>query len=210
MRLITQLDRIFAKGEEILLALLLVGMVFLAALQVILRNFWDTGIDWGDVTLQHMTLLIGLLGAAIATSEGRHLTIDIFSRVLKGRAATALKIAIGIFSLILCLLLAQGGWRTFISNYRPWLENIPAGWSQWQNLKTEFGEGSIPPWLSQLLLPLGFGLMGFHFLLRLIRDSASLIRGKDWESHAQMETVGDAYLDELSAGESQTSPRGEP
>jgi TRAP-type C4-dicarboxylate transport system permease small subunit len=199
VQLITKLDRLFAKGEEILLALLLVGMVLLAALQVLLRNIWDTGIDWADITLQNVTLLVGLLGAAIATSEGRHLNIDIFSRVLKGRAKTVLKLVIGLFCVFVCVLLARGGWTTFEANYGPWVENIPEGWSKAHNLKVQFFEGTIPQWLSQLFLPIGFVLIGFHFVLRLIRDLGTLITGEEWETKDQAGAEGDALLDEMEA-----------
>ena len=197
MTLITKLDRIFAKAEEILLALLLVGMVLLAALQVLLRNIWDTGIDWADITLQNVTLLVGLLGAAIATSEGRHLNIDIFSRVLKGRNKTLLKVLIGLFCVAVCVLLARGGWTTFRANYGPWIENIPEGWSKAHNLKVQFLEGTIPQWLSLVFLPLGFAVIGFHFVLRLLRDLGTLVSGKEWETAGEGGPEGDALLDEL-------------
>jgi TRAP-type C4-dicarboxylate transport system permease small subunit len=199
LQLITKLDRALAKGEEVLLALLLVGMVLLAALQVLLRNIWDTGIDWADITLQNVTVLVGLLGAAVATSEGRHLNIDILSRVLRGRARTVLKLLIGLFAISICAMLTRGGWSTYRVNYEPWLENIPEGWSVAKNLKVQFLEGSIPQWLSLLFLPLGFAVIGFHFLLRLIRDVGTLITGKAWEEVLQTGAEGDVLLDQMTA-----------
>lgn len=211
MQLITKLDRAFAKAEEVLLALLLVGMVLLAALQVLLRNVWDTGIDWADITLQNVTVLVGLLGAAIATSEGRHLNIDIFSRVLKGRGKTLLKIVIGLFSITICVLLARGGWTTLLANYGPWVENIPEGWSKAHNLKVQFFEGTIPQWLSLSFLPVGFALIGLHFALRLVRDLGTLVTGQEWESKAEAGPEGDALLDELersAAADNNPEPKG--
>jgi TRAP-type C4-dicarboxylate transport system permease small subunit len=199
LQLITKIDHFFAKIEEVLLALLLVGMVLLAALQVLLRNIWDTGIDWADITVQNVTVLVGLLGAAVATSEGRHLNIDLFSRVLKGRAKTGLKIVIGLFSVFICYLLAKGGWTTYRLNYEPWVQNIPEGWTVAHNLKVQFLEGQIPQWLSQLLLPIGFVVIGFHFALRLIRDVGSLVSGKEWETKEDIGPEGDEMLDELEA-----------
>jgi TRAP-type C4-dicarboxylate transport system permease small subunit len=197
VEIITKLDRLLAKTEEVVLALLLVGMVLLAALQVLLRNIWDTGIDWADISLQNATLLLGLLGAAIATSEGRHLNIDIFSRVLKGRSRTLLKVVIGLFCTISCILLARGGWSTYRLNYAQWVGNIPAGWTAGQNLKAQFFEGNIPQWLTQATLPMGFGLIGFHFLLRLVRDVRTLITGQEWEAKLEVVTEGDEVLEEM-------------
>ncbi len=199
MEIITKVDRFFAKAEEVFLALLLVSMVVLAALQVLLRNIWNTSINWADISLQNATLVLGLLGAAIATSEGRHLNIDIFSRLLKGRAHCILKIVIGLFCTVIGLLLTRGGWTTYQLNHEQWLGNVPEGWSAMRNLKEIFLEGSIPQWLTQAMLPAGFGLISFHFLLRLIRDLGTLLTGREWEVKDTRATEGDAALDEMEA-----------
>jgi len=197
IKFITKLDHVFAKSEEVLLALLLVGMVLLASLQVLLRNIWHTGLDWAEPLLQNATLLLAMLGAAVATSEGRHLTIDIFSRVLKGRARTLLRVVIGLFAITLCALLAKGGWTTVKVNLAQWTGNVPEGWTAAQTLRREVLEGSIPQWLSQVILPFGFGLIAFHFLLRLPRDLASLATGEEWEGSRITGSADDAALDEL-------------
>lgn len=209
MEIITRLDRFLAKTEEVLLALLLVCMVVLAALQVLLRNIWSTSINWADISLQNATLVLGLLGAAIATSEGRHLNIDIFSRLLRGRAHCVLKIVIGLFCTVICLLLARGGWTTFQLNFDQWLGNVPEGWSAARNLKQIFFEGSIPQWLTQAMLPAGFGLITLHFSLRLIRDLGTLITGKEWEFKDAAATEGDAALDEMEARGEEDEPQGQ-
>jgi TRAP-type C4-dicarboxylate transport system permease small subunit len=208
LQLITKLDRALVKVEEILLALLLVGMVGLAALQVLLRNIWDTGIDWADITLQNVTVIVGLLGAAVATAEGRHLNIDILSRLLQGRAKKALRVLIGLFAVTVAALLTRGGWTTFVANYEPWLRNIPEGWSAVQNLEVQFFEGTIPQWLSLLVLPIGFGLIGLHFLLRLVRDLSTLITGVEWESQAEAGLEGDALLDAMERSAEEDDARG--
>lgn len=197
MNTLTKIDRALAKVEEVLLALLLIGLVVLAAVQVLLRNVWSTSIDWADLTLQNATVLIGLLGAAVATSEGRHLNIDVFGRALKGRNAFVLRVVIGVFAVYICSLLTVGGWQTFQANYTPWKANLPEGWGMMRMLKQELGEGSFPQWLSQMLLPAGFGLIGVHFVLRLLRDIGSLITGLPWEGNATKDLEGDAYLDQM-------------
>jgi TRAP-type C4-dicarboxylate transport system permease small subunit len=197
VELIGKLDRALAKAEEIALALLLVSMVGLAATQVLLRNVWNTAIDWADISLQNLTVVVGLLGAAIATSEGRHLNIDVFSRVLTGRKRDALHVLIGLFAVFVCWQLAQGGWSTYRSSYEGWAANLPQGWTAGRLLWQEVGEGSFPQWLSQLPLCFGFALIGFHFLLRLVRDVASLASGQAWDTMAGAGTEGDAALDEL-------------
>jgi len=197
MGFISGMDRIFNKIEEIILAVLLVGMVSLASLQVLLRNVWNTGIDWADVTLQNATVVLGLLGAAIATSEKRHLTIDVVSRLIKGRIKHLVQVVLDIFALGVCSLLTQGGIATFRIAYEDWRANIPEGWTVWANFKTQFLDGGFPEWLSQLFLPIGFGLIAFHFTLRLILDLGTLVKGASSEDSEKRILEGDAYLDEL-------------
>jgi C4-dicarboxylate transporter DctQ subunit len=199
MRLITSIDRALAKVEEVLLALLLIGLVLLAATQVLLRNIWATSIDWADLTLQNATVFLGLLGAAVATSEGRHLNIDLFGRRFKGRARFAVATLISIFGVAICTMLTRGGYQTFEANYAPWAQNLPQGWSAMKMLQQELSEGTFPQWLSQLMLPIGFGLMGIHFALRAVRDLSSMLSGKDWQAAEDQKLEGDAYLDQMLA-----------
>ena len=200
MEIIGKVDRALAKIEEVLLALLLVGMVVLAGVQVLLRNVWNTAIDWADISLQNVTVIVALLGAAIATSEGRHLNIDLLSRAFKaGRAKIGLRTVIGFFAVYVCWQLALGGWATFQANYRPWLTTVPEGWSAMKLLRQEVSEGTFPQWLSQLPLAGGFALIGVHFLLRLVRDLGSLASGNDWIRIEDAGLQGDAMLDELEA-----------
>lgn len=174
-----------------MLALLLVGLVVVSAAQVLLRTVWGTAIDWADGVLQNATLLIGLLGAAVATSEGRHLNIDLLRTRLRGRAGHATRALVGLFALAICALLASGGWTTFSSSLGPWLANVPPGWSFAGTLAREIGDGLIPTWLTQLMFPLGFGLIGLHFALRVVRDGASAISGEAWETTPPVEGTDD-------------------
>jgi TRAP-type C4-dicarboxylate transport system permease small subunit len=206
MQLIGRIDRALVKLEEVLLALLLVGMVVLAATQVVLRNIWNTAIPWADISLQNVTVIVGLLGAAIATSEGRHLNIDVFSRLLRGRGRLALRVLIGLFGVVVAGYLAKGGWTTYRANYEPWLLNVPPGWDAGRLLRQELSEGSVPQWLSQLAIAGGFLVITVHFLLRLIRDIAALIRGEDWQPPDQQRAEGDAMLDELVARVADSQP----
>ena len=201
MELITKLDKSLAKAEEIIMALMLVGMVLLAAVEVLSRNIWHTGFAWALETLLNTTLFLGLLGAAVATSEGRHLNIDLFSRVVKGRAKYLLKVLIGLFGVIVCLLLSYGGWQCYELAYDAVVKEAAGfGGTAFTAFTQSFSDGNIPEWLSQLGLCAGFGLIAFHFLLRLIRDLSTVLTGKEWEVIAPGDDLeGDAVLDELEA-----------
>ena len=200
MELITKLDRSLAKAEEIIMALMLVGMVLLAAAEVLSRNIWHTGFAWALETLLNTTLFLGMLGAAVATSEGRHLNIDLFSRVLSGRSKYLLKVVIGLFGLVVCSLLALGGWQCFELAYDAVVKEAAGfGGTAFSAFTQSFSDGNIPEWVSQIGLCGGFSLIAFHFLLRLIRDLSTVITGEVWDAVEQDGLEGDAVLDEMEA-----------
>ncbi len=82
---IARVDDFFAGLERWVIVLLLLSMIGLSFTQVVLRNFFSTGIDWADVVIRHMVLWVGLIGASIGAKEKRHLNIDIASRLIPAR-----------------------------------------------------------------------------------------------------------------------------
>ena len=62
--------------EIALLALVLISMVLIATLQIILRNFFDTGLIWIDPLLRTMLLWLGLLGA-VAAKHRKKVTLEV-------------------------------------------------------------------------------------------------------------------------------------
>ena len=72
--------RLIHHAEEALLALLLTAMILLSASQVVLRNFFDSGLYWGDSAVRVVVLWVAMLGAMIASRRNEHIRIDIASR----------------------------------------------------------------------------------------------------------------------------------
>ena len=97
------IDRI----ERGLLTLLVTGMVALAALQILLRNAWNTGLPWIEPLLGMGLLWLTMMGALAAAGLGRHLAIDLAAALLPRRAAAALARAMSAFGAVVCGFL---GW----------------------------------------------------------------------------------------------------
>ena len=76
MRILKFIDRALDVAAGWLIVGFLGVMIVMAFSQVVLRNFFHTSIEWGDVFLRHMVLWIGFLGAVIAAGERRHLKIE--------------------------------------------------------------------------------------------------------------------------------------
>ena len=156
MRLLLRLQRLLLVVEDGLLVLLLSTMILLAAGQILLRNLWDVGLSWGDPLLRVLVLWITLLGAMAATREHHHIHIDLLSRFLPPRWRRRVQGLTDLFAALVCGLLAWHSGR-FV-------------WFEWQDGTILFG--ALPAWSCELVMPLGFGVMGLRFLLRVASGSS--------------------------------------
>ena len=68
-----QLDEKISRMEQVLVSILLTLMILMAFSQIVLRNFFDTGISWGDSLVRYLVVWVGFIGAAIAAREGKPL-----------------------------------------------------------------------------------------------------------------------------------------
>ncbi len=152
MRFLYFLDEHISRLEQFLIAALLTVMILLAFWQIVLRNFFATGIDWGDSLVRYLVVWVGFIGAAIATKEGKHISIDVLTRWITGRGSSAIQVISYLSSAVICGLLAWAGIK-FI-----WYEAQMGG--------TAFF--NLPGWVPELIIPISFGLMTLRYTLRLI------------------------------------------
>ena len=155
----TRLDRLIGHIEKLLLSVLLASMIAVAFLQIVLRNFFDTGLPWGDSLVRYLVLWVGFIGAALATREGSHINIDVFSRWLPGVSKTVNSLVVHLFSCLICAVLAYAS-AVFVRN-----EKVMGG--------TAFLD--IPVWLLQLVLPITFAVMTLRNALYGAGDIAIII-----------------------------------
>lgn len=160
MKTLKTIDFICNKIEGALLILLLLVMLLMAFGQVVLRNLFSGGIVWGDILLRHLVLWIGFLGAALATSGERHLNIDILTRYLSDRLKGAVATLTNIFAAGVCLLL-------FLASLK-FIEFEIA------NKSTVFND--IPSVYAQIIIPVGYGLLSAHFIIRAILDAGKALQ----------------------------------
>ncbi len=159
MKFLRALDRLLVRIETILLVVFLSAMVLLAFGQVLLRNVFDAGFLWGDPLVRQMVMWSGFMGAAIAASRDRHISIDALTKFLKGRVKDIVRVITSLFASVVCFYLAQ------------------AAWIFMQDEKQSGGEliSGIPSWLGLIIIPLGFALLAVHFALNAIEHAADAI-----------------------------------
>lgn len=137
-----------------LLCLLLAAMISLACLQIILRIFLSGGFLWADALLRYLVLWSGMLGAVVATREGKHITIDLISYLAPEKIRAWVRLAINLFSSGTAMVLTWAA-VTFVRNEALYGSTSLLG---------------IPSWQWNLIFPLAFGLIAFHFLVGLLSD----------------------------------------
>jgi TRAP-type C4-dicarboxylate transport system permease small subunit len=127
-------------------------LVVFSLLQIILRNYFSTGLIWGDDFLRHGVLWISLLGAARATVENKHIRIDLLPRLMSARGRFVTEIICAFFSTLVCLTLLWASWN-FV---------------QGERLLGDIAFASIPYWILEVVFPFSFALMTLRFGFILI------------------------------------------
>jgi len=153
-----RVDEAIGRMEQTLLVVFLGFIIFIPFLQIVLRNFFSTGLDWGDALVRNLVLWIGFIGATLATKEGKHINIDVVSRWLPALGKNMVALITHLFSFCICCLLTYAALK-FIRNE-----------IQMKNITFL----NIPVWIPELILPMTFGLMTFRFGLRSFRNLSEM------------------------------------
>jgi TRAP-type C4-dicarboxylate transport system permease small subunit len=153
-----RVDEAIERVEQTLIVTFLGFMILIAFLQIVLRNFFFTGLDWGDQLLRNLVLWIGFIGATLATREGKHINIDVVSRWLPSLGKNVVTLIIHLFSFFVCCGLTYAALK-FIKNE-----------AQMGNMTFL----NIPAWVPEMILPMTFGLMTFRFGLRAFKNLSEM------------------------------------
>lgn len=140
--------------ETILLVVFLLAMIFLAFFQVLLRDFFHSGILWADPLLRHMVVWLGFLGAAFAASQGKHFAWEM-PRPKNPALGRLLGVVSNLSGALAAFFLALAA-RQYA------LEEKTYGHTLFR-----IGDFSFPSWASADIIWLGFLLVGSHFALRI-------------------------------------------
>lgn len=157
------------RAENSVVILALAAMVLLPLVEAVLRKLFNTGIAASDSLVQHLCLVLGMMGGAIAAREGRLLSLSTLSNLLKGRAKSAGQVLSHGVAAAITAALCIAAWQ-FVQQERA--AGNPLGYG-------------IQRWTVEAVMPLGFGLIG----LRLVWTAA-----KRWKGRAASLAVAAAIL----------------
>ncbi len=150
--------RLASAGEDLVLALTLAAMTLLPLGEMLARSLLETGISGATSIVQHLVLVVGMLGGAVAAREGRLLSLSPVRTLLAGRAQSLAGMASGAFAVAITLFLCGASARY-----------IGLTWPSGKVLA--YG---VPIWFVQLVLPLSFALIAW----RLLRGAAETRTGR--------------------------------
>ncbi len=153
-----RLAHLAGQFEDGLLILMLGSMILLAGGQIILRNFFDTGIDWAPPLLRLLVLWLALLGGMAATRANNHIAIDLISRFLPERLKRVADAVTRLFTAIVCGIIA---WHA--------AEFV---WMEYQDQMILFA--SVPAWAGEIIIPIGFASIGLRNLFTFGADLIQL------------------------------------
>ena len=153
-KLFTKVSAVLSWTEEAFLCLVLSAMILLACVQIFLRTFYASGILWIDPLLRYMVIWAGLFGAAVATKQSKHISIDIISHLVPEKYLPWLRIFLNIFSASVCIFLTYAALK-FVRD-----EALYGG----------RGILDIPSWQLNIIYPAAFGIIAGRFLFQALQD----------------------------------------
>jgi TRAP-type C4-dicarboxylate transport system permease small subunit len=159
-RVVRLIDGWIGRGEQVVLVALLATVVLTAAGHVLLDRLADYPLRFKDDVIRGGTFAIAMIGAAFASHQSRHLSMDLVSRRLSPRARLFLKVILALFTIAIVLILVRSGFRLIDKE---------------RSLKSEHLISSVA---IAHLIPIGGGLIILHTLLHAIIDVDYIARRK--------------------------------
>ena len=133
-------------------------MVLLPLVEATLRKYFSTGISASTTLVQHLTLIIGMMGGSVAARENRLLSLSTLGNLLKG----GLREASAVFSAAI---------SAAVSGY------LCVAGAQFVMAERDSGRVlvyGLPLWIVKALIPIGFAVV----MVRLIRHSSPTWKGR--------------------------------
>src|SRR6266704_1527079 len=135
-------------AEDVVVSLALGIMVILPLAEAGLRRTFHVSIPASTSIVQHMVLIVGMLGGAIAARENRLLSLSNFSERFSGRLKSSARVLTCGISATVCGFLALAALQ-FVESEREAGTALISG---------------IPVWYVECVLPIGFAVIALRIL----------------------------------------------
>jgi len=171
MKVLKWIDKRLVSLERWVIISFLSLMVIFTFIQVCLRGLYTHGhvqwanelmgrIDWSEPLVRLLVLWLTFLGASLITGENKHIKIDLFSTLLPKKWRPVREFILS----IVCVIISA----TMLF--------VCAGYVK---IEMQFGGTlflSLPSWIGELILPVGFALILFRFFLKTVENGFQVAR----------------------------------
>lgn len=147
-KIILRIYNFLLATETFLLLFFLLTAILLASSQIILRNFFDSGIFWADSALRILVLWIGMIGAMFASRNKKHIRIDVLSHYLPTHLQKNIWRVTELITAIVCAIVAYYSIKFIQLEYEDGL----------------IAFANVPVWLCETIIPVAFIIMALRYL----------------------------------------------
>ena len=138
-------------AEDAAASVVLAAMVTLPLVEILLRPTRRFGISAAPLIVQHLGLVLGMLGGVIAAREGRLLALSTLGdRSRSGAFNAAGRVVAAVVGAAVVFFLAAASWR-FVAAERHFARTLVYG---------------LPVWAAELVLPIGFAVIAIRIVWR--------------------------------------------
>lgn len=133
---------------------ILILMLVLTSLNVLMRYGFNAPIAWADQFTAYGLVYLTFIGAPYALSKGAHVSLDIFSGMLRSKSRDCLDVAVNVVGIVYCSVFGFLAFRELsrvIERETLVLDAVV-----------------IPEWIIVWVIPFSFTLLVFQFLDKLL------------------------------------------
>ena len=132
--------------------LVLVSMLLIVVGQILFRNLFGIHLSLAGEIARQEIIWLTFIGAILTTLSGKHIAIDLLSKIAGYKLQIFLRIILNLSAAIICFFMT---------------------WFSIDFVKMEIDFGAmigdkIPAWIFQIMIPVGFLLMSLSFLLDMV------------------------------------------
>ena len=161
LKIILSTKNVLVSFEKLISAFSLVLILLFTLIQLIARNFFESGFPVLDVISRHLVLFILFMGAALVFESNRHIKIDVLSSFLSTNFKNLLTKPLLLLTSLICFIFS---WHAYV-----FLSD---------ELKYAGTNELLSAYLS-IILPAGFVILGFHSLLLTITGCSELSKSEN-------------------------------
>jgi len=155
MSALRRLSTILARIEDGIAAFVLAAVLFIVTYEILLRSLFGMSNLWTDELSRVLLIVMTYVAAVGLTRDGANVRIELFVDLLPETTRSLLDRFVDVLNLLFCLAAA---WLGYLYVHESALFGISFAHS---NLP-------FPVWVAQSIVPIGFALMSFRLILRLV------------------------------------------